>query len=550
MADAPDLPQGYTLDQSGEVPVALPPGYALDTGPKGTLQSGPALVGTGVYQGLLRDPLNSGAVLLAKGLSALAPQGSSLEKWANDQLSSIEQANATNESAYSKLVGSNPGATAGRTVGNIGATLPFAAVMPGGAATSLTGRLLQGAGLGAATGALQPTQPDGNYWGEVGRNILMGGAAGAGAPAVMSSAASAIAPSASSRLAPLLKAGITPTIGQAAGGAINRLEQAATSIPLLGDFVKSARARVGDQFYRAAVNEGLLPIGQQLDNATASGRDAFTEMRGKIQNNYNTLLPNVTATIDPTFAANIQKLVGLSKFLPGGRPAQFQNFLSNEVLNKFNAQTGNMTGETFKDVESVLGQEANDYIRAPHPDDRKYGRAVLQLQAEMRDMLARNNPDQAAALSANNDAWSRMLRVQRASSYTGADEGVFSPAQLQRAVRAMTPESVYAQGKGVMQPLADTGKSVLGSTVPDSGTPFRSLATILGGAALGHGMSPEIAAGAAAGGIGAAGIYSPLGQWLLTHGLVSRPPGSQSVAAMLRGLSPYASVGAASTTAP
>jgi hypothetical protein len=100
-----------------------------------------------------------------------------------------------------------------------------------------------------------------------------------------------------------------------------------------------------------------------------------------------------------------------------------------------------------------------------------------------------------------------------------------------------------------MQPYAEAGKSVLGSKVPDSGTPFRSAVGMLGtgllGGALGGHIAPgisEAALGLAGAGLGAGLMYSPLGQSMFAHALASRPEIAKPIAQGVRGLVPAGSV--------
>jgi hypothetical protein len=330
-------------------------------------------------------------------------------------------------------------------------------------------------------------------------------------------------------------------MGQTGGGMLNQLEQAATSIPIIGDVIKGARARPFEQFGRGAINEALAPIGESLDPATPLGREAIQEMQDKAKNAYDQLLPGLTWSADPKFATDATQLYQMSKFLPAGRDKDFENIFRNQVLNNISSGTGKMSGDTFKDVESTLGQEANQYIRSSLPDDRKYGNAVLQLQALMRDSLARSNPNEAQQLAANNQTWANMKRVQRAASYTGAAEGQFSPAQLLASVKAQTPESSFAAGRGLMQPYAEAGKRVLGSTLPDSGTPYRGMLPLAAYAGVEH---PQEAVYALGGLAGTAGMYSPPVQWLLSRILGARPQIAAPAAQGLRNLSPYAAAGA------
>jgi len=65
----------------------------------------------------------------------------------------------------------------------------------------------------------------------------------------------------------------------------------------------------------------------------------------------------------------------------------------------------------------------------------------------------------------------------------------------------------------------------------------------MGPALLGHGVAPiaaEAAAAAGVGGLGAAGLYSPLGQNLTAHLLASRPDLAAPLAAAIRRSAPLA----------
>jgi hypothetical protein len=394
---------------------------------------------------------------------------------------------------------------------------------------------------GGASGALQPVQPGTqDYWGDVAKNTLEGAGLGGASTMLLGAASRVVNPNAVNRLGPLLQAGVTPTMGQTAGGMLNRLEQAATSIPIIGDVIKGARARPFEQFGRGAINETLSPIGESLDPATPMGREAIQEMQDKAKNAYNQLLPGLTWSADPKFATDATNLYQMSKLLPAGRDKDFENIFRKQVLDNI-SPAGKMTGETFKDAESTLGQEANNYTHSSLPDDRKYGNAVMQLQALMRDSLARSNPNDAQQLAANNLTWANMKRVQRAASYTGAAEGQFSPAQLLASVKAQTPESSFAAGRGLMQPYAEAGKRVLGSTLPDSGTPYRGMLPLAAYAGVEH---PQEALYALGGLAGTAGMYSPPTQWLLSRILGARPQIAAPAAQGLRNLSPYAAAAA------
>ena len=136
-----------------------------------------------------------------------------------------------------------------------------------------------------------------------------------------------------------------------------------------------------------------------------------------------------------------------------------------------------------------------------------------------------------------------LMRVENAAGRTGAHEGIFSPAQLKAAARQMDSslrKRGFAQGKANMQDTAEAARGVLGSTVPDSGTPFRALNMLAVGG--GYALDPSIAAGMAAG----SAAYSQPVQWAARHALASRPEVVRQTGNALARLGP---VGAATGSA-
>ncbi len=123
-----------------------------------------------------RDVVDGGAQLLTRGLEAVAPAGSGFEKYMQGERQRVE---AINKAAEDEYKAGNYGTTGdiARVGGNILATLPMA---PASVAGQLGGRMIQGAKIGAATGALSKVDDAGDgYWGkkgvQAGAGALVGG---------------------------------------------------------------------------------------------------------------------------------------------------------------------------------------------------------------------------------------------------------------------------------------------------------------------------------------------------------------------------------------
>lgn len=399
-----------------------------------------------------------------------------------------------------------------------------------------------GGGVGAASSLLNPVysnpKTDSEFWNAKADQAKLGGASGAVMAPIATVASKVISPRASTdpQIQTLVNEGVTPTMGQMLGGALKRIEDGATSIPFLGDMIKNAQRNAAQQLSTAAINRSLTPIGQKLP-ANATGREAIGSAVDQLGNAYENVLNKIGAVKpDAKFSQDLSSLSGLVKNAPKDISDQFDRILHNEILSRIDSN-GVMTSEGLKAAESNLGQIAAGAFRSGDYDKQMLGSALKEAQSTLRNMLGRVSPDNASELQAINKGYANLLRAQKAASYVGNESGNFSPVQLQTAVKALDQtknKRAFATGNALMQDLSEAGKNVLGSSVPDSGTPFRHAVEVGLGGLVGHTALPEpISAAAlpAAAGIGLAALpYTQTGQKLATLLLAKRPVAAQGIA--------------------
>lgn len=477
------------------------------------------------------DPALGGAQLFLRGIEAAAPQDSEVGKKAKALRQALDQHIADREAEYQKQHPDKAGSfDAGRMIGNIIGAAPLAAIGPEGLAGAAT--------TGAAIGTLQPSTAQGSdYWLEKAKEAAVGAAGGAAGKVIGGAAARVLSPNTSEDVTKLVESGVNPTPGQMLGKGLSRVEEGATSIPLTGDVVKAGQRGALEDFNRATLNQVLGPIGQQIDENTPIGRKAIDEAARKVGDAYDQLVPSLTAKVDAPFVNAVQQTAQLAKNLPGDYADQFASVLKNEVLSKF-SPNGTMTGQTFKEVESTLGQMASDYSHSASVNERYFGSAVRELQDQMRQLLARSNPDAAQALQANNAAYAMLKRVQTASAASVKGGGVFTPSQLLQAIRSQDPslgKGSFARGNALMQIYGEAGENVLGSKLPDSGTAFRSM--------VDHPIQSAVLSPTA---LIALAPYSALGRKIATTLLARRPDLARQLAPGLRNIAPL--VGAVGAT--
>lgn len=397
-------------------------------------------------------------------------------------------------------------APVGAIAGNVGAML-----LPG----MQGGGLIKAAALGGGIGALQPTLEGEDR----GMNAALGAAGGAAGNVAGRALSRVLNPQTSAAVKALDAEGVRLTPGQIAGGAFQRVEDAATSIPFAGDVIRSAKVRAAEDFNRAAFNRVLKPLGEKVGKDFPVGHEGVKAISRRVSDAYQDLLPKLNVQQDAAFVQRLGTLRRMARTLPPDRATQFENILDEHLLSRF-TPAGLMSGETMKQADSQLGRLSAAYRSSADADQRQMGAALRQVQQELRDMVARSNPAEAPKLAAINQAYANLMRVEGAAGTLGAKEGVFSGAQLANRVRAgdkSLNKRQFAHGGALMQDLAETGKDVLGQKVPDSGTPFRlmNLAGV-GGAPF---VDPSVLG--VAGALGAA--YTPPAQAVLRAAMMRRP---------------------------
>lgn len=495
------------------------------------------------------DPIQGGAQLLTKALpDSVVNAGNRANNWIADNLGlvarlpegGVDQQTREREADYRQR--KPEGVDWARLAGNVASPVNLALGAGAAQAATLPMRVGAGAATGATAASMTPVG-DGDFWAQKGQQAAIGGLMGGAVPAAVAGMSRVISPRASVNpdLAALKAAGVHPTIGQTLGGMANRVEEKAISLPIVGDAIASARNRATGELNQAVANRALEPLGMKAP-AGLQGRDLVAAVQSRLSDAYETLLPKLTVRADQTFNQEVASLRGMvaNGSIDPNAAKTFQRILQNDVLGKFRGQQA-LTGQTMKAVESDLGQKIAQLGGSTDADARLVADALREVQSSLRGLVQRNNPQFADELTAINKGWANFKRLERAASSVGAEDGMFSAAQLQNAVKALDrskDKGKFARGQAFMQDLSDPAKNVLGSKVPNSGTADRmmNLPNLLT-AGLGYSVNPAIPAGMLLG----AGAYTPPAQALLRGLVSSRPSLAQPVAGLLNRTSPMLS---------
>ena len=513
--------------------------------------SGPPLTRTGKFLRGAMDPLDAGAQMISNALPTGAVSAvNEFNNWLADKTGmvarvpegGVNQMVADKEKSYqsSRVAAGESGIDAYRLAGNVASTIPLALSSP--VAATLRGRVAVGAATGGAFGAAQPvTENQDQFWTEKAKQAGVGAAFGGAAPVVLSGAARLISPKASinPELQALRAEGVKPTIGQALGGKMAVAEEKLQSLPIVGDMINRARGQTLDTFNKASINRALKPIGASVDDI---GQEGVKKAGDLLSQSYDDALSQVkNVKFDAKFDVELMQLKSMASNLVPDMQKKFNKTLNDIVSGRMGPQRS-MLGDVYKSVDSELGKQASRFGKSTAASEQELGDALSQLQNLLKQQMMRSNPQIAKELQASNSGWAQLVRIEQAAKAAHNNGGVFTPAQLNAAIRS-SDDSVrgraVSRGTALMQDFGSSAQKVLGSKYPDSGTAGR---LALGTGAIGAGfINPAIPAGLVAGG----SLYTRPVQNALVSMLADRPQSAVSLAKMVRQLSPYGSALAA-----
>lgn len=489
----------------------------------------------------LVDPIEGGAQLLTKMLSTdVVKAGDRLNNWLADKTGlvsrlpegGVDQQIRSSEQAYQAARGADAGFDGYRTIGNVlsPANLALAAGAP--AALTLPGRMAVGSGIGLTSAALNPVNSE-NYWGEKRKQLGAGTVLGAATPVISSAIGRMISPNASTNpnLELLRREGVNPTVGQSLGGWANVVEEKATSLPIMGDMISRARTQAQREFNQAAINRATAPINARVQG---TGQDAVREAGDLIGDAYTAARNQMGAfQIDQQGTAEIARIRNIVSQLPRQQQRTFQNTF--DAISTDISPNGTIPAQVFKRIDSKIGKDAANFSGSTDSYQRQLGEALTELQNSIAAAGRRANPNADAMFTAADRAYANLVRLEGASKAAINSEGVFTPGQLNAAIR-QADQSVrkraVGRGTALMQDLGNAGQQVLGNKVPNSGTADRLM---LGGAGVGAGLvNPAIPLGL----LGGAAMYTAPMQALLRGAVSARPQMAQPVRDAFMQISP------------
>jgi len=351
----------------------------------------------------------------------------------------------------------------------------------------------------------------------------------------------------------LLGEGVRLTPGQIVGGTAKAAEDVASNIVGIGDVVRGAQKRAEGDFVTAATNRALSPSGRKLALGVKPGHEGIKVAQKELGQQYDNILSTATLNVGMPRVANtptgmaqrrnsLQFLVGLRNLgrLTGSLPTQhqqhFNRVMTEEVGRRFGG-SGRMSGQSFKELDEVLGKEIKTYSSGL-PDDRKYADAIRTLQYELRQALGRSNPAHRKALQATDEGYSNLAKVELAAGNARAGSGGrFTPDELHTAARQQDTTVRHrrmAAGDARMQELSEAGGDVLHRTIGEGAGTRATVNAMLAAALYGGGSNLAFHPLGMAALAGLTGAYTKRGGAIVRGAMTKRPKGAAAVRRVLQ----------------
>lgn len=363
---------------------------------------------------------------------------------------------------------------------------------------------------------------------------LTGLGAGVGMRGTINTAARAISPTGGA-LAPAYEENVVVPLGVRMGGGANRMEQAFTSVPGLGEIQRGARNSAVNQWQLGGFNRAMrnLPGDVQLPTLTPEGapmapgsaplrftQTQFSDAYNRVHQRLNVMPAEPQLQTD---LASVRDNAGSA--LSDASVSHFNRVLDHSAVRKvIDPSSEPLSGAELQAGLSVLQRIARTQ-RSTASGDPALADVLDDVTDAIHQNAARHSPPEAIETLANiNKGYGMLTRIETAASRgsAGKPPGLYSPTTLMGAERTAPDSGIrsrqFSAGNGLMSNYATAGLR-LGDTLPSSGTSERlaAMATMGAGAGALH-FTPAAALPMAAYGIDTVGTL-PIVRDIVNWGL-------------------------------
>jgi len=397
--------------------------------------------------------------------------------WLKQKFTNLTPQDKAEVQANRAFIQDSPMGMLGNLGFNVAATGAPASALYGGAANLATkipmlpNFLAPTVGAAAAGGVLNTIQPTLDNESTM-KNAGVGAAAGAAVDTLMRGAGRVVQPVLQTpAVKNLLEKDVVPTVGQALGGVANRIEEKATSIPLLGDIIAGARNRARNELGTAAINVGM-PKGLKV---TQPGNAGIEQADDLLSQGYGRLYGNSQVSRDAQLVQDLKNAITAPSIpLSDTYKTTYNQIIKRDVLDRLKPGQNIAASDVKQQVEADLGKA----IRALEPkgQDGALREALQQARQAVRDLAGRQAGVDQVQRQALDRGYANMKNMADAARRAESNSGIPTPLQIIQ----------NAKGSELRQ-LGRDAQEVMGNRVPNSGTADRAMQALLlagaGGAA-------------------------------------------------------------------
>ena len=424
---------------------------------------------TNFYGNLLRTTVGQGLAFgfgdEAEAFARSLMSDKSYEELVNEVRSELDQFRKDSPyAAYgSEIVGSIPTAILG------GAGL---------ARLGITGAAKVGGALGATYGV---GVGEGNVLTEEGiKNRATTGAISGVAGGAISKVASKFLPVKSDAAKKLIEKDIPLTPGQSfrdgpsiGSTLITALEDLSTSYPGAGAPIQAKRLEALIVANRRLLEEAIEPLKIKIPSTIKSSSEAFEYVDDIISKKYDEVLSKLKLTDTNNLSSRTLDILENSVLDPT-EVKRVLKIVDKLINNKI--KDGTLDGKSLKNAQTELSRLALNLSRKGGFEG-EIGEVLKSIRTVLDDEIGLQNVN-SQELAVLNGVYRNLVPINNAMQAAVIQEGVFTPAQIQRAIaksdRTSRKMNVIT-GKAPLQDTANTMAQVLGQGYPDSATASRLL---------------------------------------------------------------------------
>tara|TARA_Y100000114_G_C11737332_1_gene316971 strand:+ start:25 stop:1536 length:1512 start_codon:yes stop_codon:yes gene_type:complete len=297
----------------------------------------------------------------------------------------------------------------------------------------------------------------------------------------------------------LLQKGIPLTPGQSLRDSgsigsylVTALEDLSTSYPGAGAPIQAKRLESLIKFNRVLLDEAVEPLDIKIPKSL-QGKDAFLFVDEELGKKYTDVLPKISISNARSFEDKILDTILDSALDPVEQNTVLRNVEKN-ILNKI--KDNKIAGKDVKNIETNFGRLEQSFLKKGGIEG-EIGVVFGDIKRLLRKEIEFQNQG-AKELQKINNVYRNLLPINDAMQQAVIKEGIFTPAQILRAIKKTDKTKRKVKTIAGQQPLQETallGEQVLGNIFPDSGTASRLLAqdVIINPVKLGKLAPPAIA---------------------------------------------------------